>query len=298
MSGMRLSKPASAVALGLGLLSAGCTITVNSQSEIVREEKKFTVDGRADLRLTTFDGSIEIRSWDRPDVVVEIEKRGPTKESIEALQIVAEQKGSLIEIEVKRARSESFSIGLRRSASAKLIANVPRDTDIRARSGDGSIRADRLSGRIDLRTGDGSIRASDIAGNLTFDTGDGSITIEGAEGELVLDTGDGSVNVSGKLGAIKLHTGDGSITYRAERGSAMTGPWEITTGDGGVTLYLPPDFSADLDAHTGDGTIRNDLNVEGEGGERQRRTLRGKIGSGGPVLRVRTGDGAIRFKTN
>ena len=187
---------------------------------------------------------------------------------------------------------------MRRSASAKLIANVPRDTDIRARSGDGSIRADRLSGRIDLRTGDGSIRASDIAGNLTFDTGDGSITIEGAEGELVLDTGDGSVNVSGKLGAIKLHTGDGSITYRAERGSAMTGPWEITTGDGGVTLYLPPDFSADLDAHTGDGTIRNDLNVEGEGGERQRRTLRGKIGSGGPVLRVRTGDGAIRFKTN
>lgn len=296
---MRLPNSASAVLLGLSVLSAGCTITVNSQSEIVREEKKFTVDGRADLRLTTFDGSIEIRSWDRSDVVVEIEKRGPTKESIEALQVLAEQKGSLIEVEVKRARSESFNgIGLRQSASAKLIVNVPRETDIRARSGDGSIRADRLSGRIDLRTGDGSIRASDIVGELTLDTGDGSITVEGAEGKLMLDTGDGSVNVSGKLGAIKLHTGDGSITYRAEPGTAMTGPWEITTGDGGVSLYLPPDFSADLDAHTGDGTIRNDLNVEDAGERRERRTLRGRIGSGGQLLRVRTGDGAIRLKTH
>ena len=41
----------------------------------------------------------------------------------------------------------------------------------------------------------------------------------------------------------------------------MTEPWEITTGDGSVSLYLPPDFSAELDAHTGDGSIRNDLNV-------------------------------------
>ena len=32
--------------------------------------------GTPDLHLTTFDGAIEIRSWDRPDVLVEIEKRG------------------------------------------------------------------------------------------------------------------------------------------------------------------------------------------------------------------------------
>lgn len=297
--GMKLPNSASAIAVGLGVLAAGCTITVNSHSEIVREEKKFTVDGRADLRLTTFDGAIEIQSWDRSDVVIEIEKRGPTKQAIEALQVVAGQKGSLIEVEVKRPRAESFSgIGLHQTASARLIVNVPRETDIRARSGDGSIEVDRVSGRIDLRTGDGSIRASDIVGELTLDTGDGSITVEGAQGQLNVDTGDGSVNVSGKLGAIKLHTGDGSITYRAEPGTAMTGAWEITTGDGGVSLYLPPDFSAELDAHTGDGTIRNDLNVEDLPEQRARRTLRGRIGSGGQLLRVRTGNGAIRLKAH
>lgn len=296
---MNYPNSVSAVALGLGLLSAGCVVTVDSHSEIVRDEKRFAVSGVADVRVATFDGSIEIQSWDKPEVLVEIEKRGPTKTAIEALEISSEQKGAVIEVEVKRPRNETFSsIGLHRSAHARLIVTVPRDTNIRARSGDGSIRIDRISGRIELRTGDGSIRASSVAGDLTLDTGDGSIVVDGVEGKLSVETGDGSVTVSGRLGALKLHTGDGSVVYRATPGSRMIEPWEITTGDGGVSLYLPADFGAELDAHTGDGTIRNDLDVEHAGDDRARRTLRGKIGSGGQLLRVRTGDGAIRLRPN
>ena len=121
-----------------------------------------------------------------------------------------------------------------------------------------------MNGRIEIHTGDGSIRANDIAGELTLSTGDGSITVDGAEGRLTLDTGDGGVNVAGKLTGVKLHTGDGSIVYRAQPGTAMAEDWDITTGDGGVSIYLPADFGAELDAHTGDGTIRNDLDVAAE----------------------------------
>ena len=291
--------PKSAVAVGLALASTACTVTVDSHSEIVREEKRFTVDGRADVRLTTFDGAIDIQSWDKPEVVIEIEKRGPNKKAIEALQIASQQKGSVIELEVKRPRNESFQgIGLHRSASARLIVNVPRDTDIRAHSGDGSIRIERVSGRVELRTGDGGIRASEVSGELTLDTGDGSVTVDDVEGKLSIETGDGSVNVSGKLSGIQLHTGDGSIVYRIQPGARMTEPSEITTGDGGVSLYLPTDFSAELDAHTGDGTVRSDLGLERDGDEKSRRSLRTTLGSGGKLLRIRTGDGAIRLKTN
>src|SRR5688572_21740676 len=101
---MKLPNPAPAVALGVGLLSAGCTVTVDSHSEIVREERRFTVEGRADVRVATFDGSIEIQSWDKPDVAIEIEKRGPTKSAVEGLEITSTQKGNLIELEVKRPR--------------------------------------------------------------------------------------------------------------------------------------------------------------------------------------------------
>jgi hypothetical protein len=52
-----------------------------------------------------------------------------------------------------------------------------------------------------------------------------------------------------------------------------------------------------MDAHTGDGTIRNELGIAADdGGEVGRRTVRGRLGAGGKRLRVRTGDGSIRLR--
>jgi DUF4097 and DUF4098 domain-containing protein YvlB len=284
------------------ILGSACVVSVDSQGQIAREEKRYTVTGTPELRLTTFDGSIEIQAWDKPDVAIDVEKRGATKEAVDNLEIKTSQDGNLIELEVKRPRAESFSgIGFHQSASARLIVSVPKDVNVIARSGDGSIQIERVRGRLELRTGDGSIRASEVSGDLILDTGDGSITVEGARGSLQLDTGDGGVNVSGRLTSVKLHTGDGSIVYRAEPGTEMSDNWEITTGDGGVTLYLPPGFNAELDAHTGDGAIRNDLSISSEvesDREHSRRTLRGRLGSGGKQIRVRTGDGTIRLRVS
>jgi DUF4097 and DUF4098 domain-containing protein YvlB len=285
-------------------LGSACVVSVDSQGQIVREEKRFTVAGTPDLRLITFDGAIEIQSWDKRDVVIEIEKRGATREAVDALEVKSSQQGNRIELEVKKPRAESFSgFGFHHSASARLIVSVPHDVNIIARSGDGGIRIERINGRLELRTGDGSIRASDVSGELILNTGDGSITVEGARGRMELDTGDGGVNVTGRLTAVKLHTGDGSIVYRAEPGSEMSDDWDITTGDGGVTLYLPNGFGADLDAHTGDGAIRSDLDVaDGSDVERERdrerskRTLKGRLGTGGKQIRIRTGDGTIRLR--
>ena len=287
--------------LAAAALGSACVVSVDSQGQIIREEKRYTVTGTPELRLTTFDGSIEIQAWDKPDVAIDIEKRGPTKEAVDALEVKSTQAGNRIELEVKRPRQESFSgFGFHQSASARLIVSVPRQVNVVARSGDGSITIEGVSGRLELRTGDGGIRASEVGGELILDTGDGSITVEGARGSLELDTGDGGVNVSGRLTSVKLHTGDGSIVYRAEPGTEMSDNWEITTGDGGVTLYLPTGFGAEIDAHTGDGSIRNDLDVSGASDsgdhDENKRTLKGRLGTGGRQIRVRTGDGTIRLR--
>ena len=281
---------------------AGCVV-VDSQGHIAREEKRFTVSGTPELHLTTFDGAIEIRSGDTKTIVVEIEKRGPTQEAIDQLKIETKQDGNRIEIEVKKPAREVVFFGVgRMSPTARLIVTMPPAGDVVAKSGDGSIRIEHVHGHLQLRTGDGSIRGTDIGGQLTVATGDGSVTLDEVDGDVDVDSGDGGVSVSGKIGIAKLHTGDGSITFRAATGSSMKDDWSMTTGDGGVALYLPSDFAAELDAHTGDGSIRNDLNVtaESEGGDRdkERRTLKGKIGAGGKTLRIRTGDGSIRLKTS
>jgi len=286
-----------AAALPIGL--AGCVV-VDSQGHITREEKRFTVAGPPDLRLTTFDGAIEIRSGEGKTVVVEIEKRGPTREAINELKVETKQDGDRIEVEVKKPSHEVFFFGVGRlSRNAKLIVTMPRDGNVVARSGDGSIRIEHVHGRLELRTGDGSIRATDISGQLTLASGDGSISLDDVAGDLDVETGDGSVSVAGNLAGVKLHTGDGSITFRAAPGSAMKSDWSVTTGDGGVAVYLPSGFGAELDAHTGDGSIRSDLDLATDGDrDKERRTLKGRLGAGGKTLRIRTGDGSIRLKTS
>jgi DUF4097 and DUF4098 domain-containing protein YvlB len=228
---------------------------------------------------------------------VEVEKRGPTKESLDEIEVVAHQKGSVIELEVKRPRREAFAnVGFYRSPSARLIVSLPQRADVRARTGDGAIRLDGVDGRVELRTGDGSIRVSSVSGELSFDTGDGSVTVEDAKGRLAIDTGDGGVSVSGTFVAVRLRTQDGSIVYRAQPGTAMVDDWDISTGDGSVSLYLPSDLSAEVDAQTGDGTIRNELRIAG-GDDTTRHRLRGRLGgTGGRLIKIRTGDGGIRLR--
>jgi hypothetical protein len=280
--------------------ASACTVTVDSHSEVSREEKVFKVTGIPTLRLSTFDGSIEIQGWDKPHVVVEVEKHGGTREALDALEVMTRQNGDLIELEVKRPRSESFrGIGLHRAAFARLIVSVPASAHLDAKSGDGAIRIERVNGRLQLRTSDGSIRATNVSGELTLDTTDGSVVVENAEGRLSVETGDGSVSVAGRLASVKLRTGDGSVVYRAEPGSAMSDAWDITTGDGTVTVYLPAAFSAEIDAHTGDGTIRSEIaGLASPSRDSGRRTLLGRIGEGGRLLRIRTRDGSIRLRSN
>jgi DUF4097 and DUF4098 domain-containing protein YvlB len=287
-----------ALATALPFALAGCVV-VDSQGHITREEKRFTVTGLPDLRLTTFDGAIEIRSGEGNTVVVEIEKRGPTKEALDDLKIDTKQDGNRIDVEVRKPAHEVVFFGVgRMSPTARLIVTMPRDGNVTARSGDGSIRIEHVHGRLELRTGDGSIRALDISGQLTLATGDGSVTLEDVAGDLDVDTGDGSVSVAGNPSAMKLHTGDGSITVRALTGTLMKDDWSMTTGDGGVAVYLPSDFGAELDAHTGDGSIRNELQLSNNDSDKSRRSLKGKLGAGGKLLRIRTGDGSIRLKTS
>jgi DUF4097 and DUF4098 domain-containing protein YvlB len=294
---MKSVLPVAAV-LASTVLAGGCVV-VDSQGHIAREEKKFTVTGTPDVHLTTFDGSIEIRSGSGRDVVIEIEKRGPTQEEVDKLQVEAKQDGNRIDVEVKRPAHESvFGIGIHVTPTARLIVTMPGSGNVAARSGDGSIRIDRIKGTLDLRTGDGSIRANSIGGDVTLQTGDGSVALDGITGALDLQTSDGSVTINGTPDVAKVHTGDGSITFRADSGVAMKDDWSFTTGDGSVSLYLPNDFSAQLDASTGDGSVHSELSVSGTRGEHERRSLQGQIGQGGKLLKIRTGDGTIRLRAS
>jgi DUF4097 and DUF4098 domain-containing protein YvlB len=287
-----------AALLAPALLSAAC-VHLDSQGHTAREEHRFKVSGQPDLRLTTFDGSVEIRSWDQPEVLVEIEKRGPSKEALDRIEVGVNQKGDKIELEARRPMGgDTFiAIGINMSPQVRYVATVPRNAAIVARSGDGSIRIERITGRIELRTDDGSIRGDELSGDLSVATGDGSVILDDVDGSVEISTSDGGVSVTGRLASARVRTGDGSVTLRAEPGSSMSSDWTLTTSDGGVVVYLPENFDADIDAHTGDGRIRSEFSLAEDETKRENRTVRGRIGKGGHTLKVRTGDGSIVLRS-
>lgn len=299
---MRAKPPLPALVIlpiATGLLTAACTVQMDSEQRIAREEKRFTVSGEPQLQVSTFDGAVEVRSWERDEVLVEIEKRGRDEEALKSIEVKAEQRGNRIDVDVRRpaGRDTFVGFGIHVSTTANVTVTVPRRLALVARSGDGAIRVTRLDGRVELHTADGSVRAGDIKGELDVETGDGSVTVDDLEGDASLDTSDGGITLSGKLAKLKVKTGDGSVTVRADRGSAMGSDWSITTQDGSVALYLPDAFNADLDAQTGDGRVRTELDVKGSVQAENHRSLRGRIGQGGPLLRIRTGDGSINLRT-
>jgi DUF4097 and DUF4098 domain-containing protein YvlB len=262
---MRIS---TVVALATLLSCLGCIDLVGADARhIERETKHFSTPGTPEINLDTFDGAIEIRTWDKPDVEVVIEKRAVNREAAATIDVRAEQSGNRITVEAKAAKSSHIGFHINYSRSARLIVSAPLKANVVARSGDGSIDIEHMTGRLELRSGDGSIRGRDLEGELNVHTGDGSIRLDGIKGSLDVDTGDGTIAASGTLTALRARTGDGSVTIRADGGSVPSGDWEITTGDGSITLEVADTFNAALDAHTGDGGISiRDLTVSNVSG--------------------------------
>ena len=286
------------------LASSACTIDVQGsgigQQVSTRELKRIQLTGTPHVTVRTFDGSIELRSSDRNEILVEIERFAATMDEARELIVETSEDSGDVVIDAKRPRRSDdwIHFGGWTSPSVRLRVTVPRQLDVQARTGDGTIDARDLSGRVELRTGDGSIRLQRIQGDITVGTGDGSVMGRELQGAVAVSTGDGSVEISGRFAALKARTGDGPIGIDALPGSTIQSGWTITTGDGGVSIRLPKELDADLQARTGDGSINTSgitvLTPPRQDGE-PRRNIVGRIGNGGEQLTVRTGDGSINL---
>lgn len=283
----------------IGTLCLVVSVATLARAEYVsRDEKTYSVSGTPEVALSTFDGAIEVRSWNQPTVHVTIERHAMTEAEAKAIEVDAQQQGNQITVQVRKPRGLSFH-WFGQSPSAHLIVSVPRTTNLRASSGDGAVTANDIAGRVSLHSGDGNITAMNLQGDVEVNTGDGAVHLDGLNGTLQARSGDGSIRVAGRLSAVNVRTGDGSIGLALDEGSAMSADWNITTGDGSVSVDLPDHFNAEVDAHSGDGSVSlgGGLKLTIQGTLRSpRHTLRGTLGTGGHLLSVRSGDGSIVLK--
>jgi hypothetical protein len=271
--------------------------------------KPFTVNGRANVRVETNDGSVRVTTGDSKQVEFRVEYHG--FELGKNLHIDAHQDGDKVELIARDTMHWGISWG-RNSNRLHIEVRMPREGDLNVHSGDGSVEVESVTGTVKVYTGDGSVKANTLAGNIDLHTNDGSITVDALKGDIRLHTGDGSIEardldgkvdadsgdghirIAGRFDALNVKTGDGSVDTRVQSGSKMASSWTIRTGDGSVDLVLPSDFQTNIDASTGDGHISLGIPVTVEG-TFSNSQIHGKMNGGGQPLTIHTGDGSIRL---
>ena len=73
--------------VAVSVASSACTIDVQGEESVVREQRRFAVSGTPDLTVRTFDGSIEIRPWDREEILVDVERRAGSEAAANAIVV-------------------------------------------------------------------------------------------------------------------------------------------------------------------------------------------------------------------
>ncbi|HVN08309.1 MAG TPA: DUF4097 family beta strand repeat-containing protein [Patescibacteria group bacterium] len=255
--------------------------------------KVYKLTGRPDIRVETNDASVEVSAADANEVTARVITTGYSISPGDVRIARDTQNGNQIDLEV-RVPQMHWSWGVA-NRSVRIELTVPRSSNLNLHSGDGHIRASGVTGELQLESGDGSIEVSDVHGNVRLHTGDGHIEGSGIDGALDASTSDGQLRVRGRFDSLRLESGDGSVTVEVLPGSKMSNNWTIHTSDGSVTVRLSDGLSADIEAHTGDGSISSQLPLM-VNGVLGRRDLHGKLAGGGPTFQIRTGDGSIRLE--
>ncbi len=239
--------------------------------------KSFSLNGKPELHVKTGDANIRVEPWDKSTVEIQVTTQN-WKIGEDGLQITDRQSGNAVSLDVPTNRNE-FYFGWNNHPQRRvdIVVHMP------------------ALARLDLHTQDGNIEVHDMKGDFTLKSGDGSQQIDHIDGTLDAGSGDGEIEVTGRFDKLNLRSGDGRVEARVLPGSKMASDWTMRAGDGNIHLQLPSDFSADLEALTGDGRIDFELPVRMTG-RINGKTLHGKIGNGGALLNLHTGDGSIRVE--
>lgn len=234
---------------------------------IEREAKTFNVSGIPRVNVSTFDGSIIVRAWNKQEVSLTAIKRARDEQAMRGIRLKAEQRGAEIFISAEFDKSLQGLHGT--GATVQYDLYVPQSATLRASSGDGRILVEGVSGEAHLQTGDGSVDVSGGRGRLRVNTGDGRIRIVNYDGDVNALTGDGRITLAGRF------------THLAAR-----------TGDGSISLALPAGFNATIE--TNSEFVTNDGLAISEDTDTSKRVRRWKVGGGGGnVFTLHTGDGRI-----
>lgn len=296
-------------------------------------QRTLTVSGPTDVDVVSGSGSIEVREgaagrveisgrinandgwgWRRSRLSAEervrqleanppVEQRGAAvrigyiaqedlRDAVSISYVVTVPPGATLRTNTGSGSQEIDVDGRVEAQSGSGSLKIRRAGGLRASTGSGGVTAETITAGFHATTGSGSIRVTNAAGPITAKTGSGGIEItQTGRGDVVVSSSSGTVRVRGVRGGVDASTSSGGLHIAGE----MAADWRLSASSGHVTVDLARGQGFDLDATTTSGHIDVDFPVS-VSGRVDRRAIRGPVGGGGPLLRVRTSSGGISIQ--
>ncbi len=291
-------------------LQIGCDIEALADGDRYQDDFQYTYDlnpgGR--VQLETFNGSVEVLSWEKPEIRITGTKYARNEQDMRDIRIEIQNSADSVRIRAIRPEFRHGSMG------ARFFLRVPREVRLeRIATSNGPIRVEDIRGSGHIETSNGKVRISRYDGELVARSSNGSVECYGVAGALQLRTSNGSIRVEDADAALDAQTSNSGITIlgfepaagRPVRVQTSNGPIEatldgleasdvsFTTSNSGITLRLPASTRARLSASTSNGPVTTSFDISGSVGKN---SIDGSINGGGPLIRATSSNGPVRIE--
>jgi len=209
------------------------------------------------LNLDNVDGDVTIEGWDKNEVEIRAVKNGKSKH-LDRIKIAVEVTESSGRHQIDIETQYPFLSGS--SGRVDFLIKVPSSTTLE-----------------DIELVDGDITIKGITGSVSVATVNGSISAAGAAASAWVETVNGSLDLSFDV---------------LEKGQSV----DATSVNGAITLRLPAEATARIEAETVNGRISNGFALEIEKGEWIGTSMEGRLGSGDARIRLETVNGNIEVQ--
>lgn len=254
---------------------------------------RFKAPQSGGLRVRNPNGRIEVEGEDRDDIIVEVAKRARAESEeeatrlLEAIRLGREETpdGLVLEVEIPRRWN--------RHGHVNLELRVPHDLPIACESVNGKVSVSGVRADVAARSSNGAVVVEDVTGDVHAVTTNNKVICVGTTGRLMARSSNGKIEISEHRGDVDASTSNGLIRAALEE----LGPTGVllATSNGRIVLEIPKDAHADVDVRVDNGVIRHEIEL----GDATRATdgrLRGRLGQGGAVIKLRTSNGSITLR--
>ena len=245
-----------------GLLLAGTAIAEAAVENNI--EKSFQVAPGGGLTVDADRGTIEVRTTDRDQVDVKIErkvKRGKkwsVEEVLEDFAITFDHNDSGVTIRAKYGEKSAWRWNRERNRlQVKFLVTTPQQYNVDLKTQGGSISVEDLEGEVRTQTLGGNLRIGRIKGSVWGKTTGGNIEVEGTEGDADVKTSGGGITIGSVAGRVEAKTAGGSI--RVDR---ATGSVNANTSGGNITVE---EVMGNINAKTLGGSVKAYISRQPEG---------------------------------